>query len=480
MFLKGWRLTPGARGWALGAGGCLVLLPSLVGAAQQADARMLRVERWLKAIVYHEPGAIDEAVVEIASWSSSDLRTFWFDSTALELLMREPNVNLIQAPTPRQRRSEPPRTQTVRYTPWQLQRLRVFACAAAGIAGERYCLGIKALGQLDEDLRRLAQLSAEARFKGDLNYTLKRGALLHTDVAMVAGGQPLDRTAANAGGGPDRLRIDISDGRDTGAVQELIHWDIARSLLDAVRPSGDPMVRLWYHATAAWMQAQGLHDSSDHLEYGLRLFPRDPDLLFLSGCEHEAIARPAIQAAVRGVDLPAGFEMTIGSVASELRQAESFLRQALTANPDLVEARIRLGRVLILRGRHREAADELHRVAPALGEDLLDYFAALFLGEAEEGLGNYDRADMAYARASEIFPTAQSPHLARSALARRRGERAGALAGLERAFALANSRPEFAGVSDADDPWWTYDYAQGRNASALLDRLWQPFRQVQP
>ncbi len=73
-------------------------------------------------------------------------------------------------------------------------------------------------------------------------------------------------------------------------------------------------------------------------------------------------------------------------------------------------------------------------------EDLLKYYGRLFLGSAEEALGNYDG-----------------------------GDRAGALAAIGRVFELAQTYPE------NDDPWWTYHVAQGRQADDLLRRLRAPF-----
>ena len=92
----------------------------------------------------------------------------------------------------------------------------------------------------------------------------------------------------------------------------------------------------------------------------------------------------------------------------------------------------------------------------------------------QEALGNVDSAGDLYTRASALFPNAQSPHVARSALARRRGDRSGALAAMERVFELADAYP------DGDDPWWTYDVAAGRDYEQLFDRLEQMVTMVQP
>ena len=62
-------------------------------------------------------------------------------------------------------------------------------------------------------------------------------------------------------------------------------------------------------------------------------------------------------------------------------------------------------------------------------------------------MGQYDAAFDAYHRAAALSPTAQSPWLALSHLARRRGDRAAALRALQQVFDLP-SEP------DRDDPWW--------------------------
>ena len=310
--------------------------------------------------------------------------------------------------------------------------------------------------------------------QGQLDYVLRRAAMLHADVAMSSGSELFDSGSTQLVGAVRRLTIGVEDGRNTATYFGAVHWDIARSLLDVVRPAGDPMVLLWYQATATWMQANGYHENTDHLIQGLRLFPRDATLLFLSGCEHESFARPSIQAATRSIVLPPGYEVAVQSDETELRDAEALFRRALAQQPGHLEARLRLGRVLLMRGRARESAEELRRVNTAATDDLMKYYAAMFLGGADEALGNYDESDELYSRASGLYPNAQSPHVAQSALARRRGDRAGALAGIERVFELAAEYP------DGDDPWWTYDTAAGRDAEALFDGLKQMFQESHP
>jgi tetratricopeptide (TPR) repeat protein len=232
------------------------------------------------------------------------------------------------------------------------------------------------------------------------------------------------------------------------------------------------MVLLWFRATAAWMQGRGYHDTA-HLAHARTLFPNDAHILFLSGSQHETFAAPFIQAPAHAAALSAGYRFDVGSAGAELREAERFLRRALTQDPDLAEARVRLGRVLVLRGRHQDAADTLRQVGTDAGDGLMRYYGMLLLGAAEEGVGNHEGAAASYAMAAAQYPAAQSPLLALSALAWRRGERDAALTQIQRVFDLPAG-------AEREDPWWTYHVAHWRNADQLLAELRRPFLEPQP
>ena len=312
---------------------------------------------------------------------------------------------------------------------------------------------------------------------------MRRGALLHADVAMLqprGAVEPFAGPFAAPAVGPQTWRIDIADGRSVDAGLSAVHWDIARLALDQVRPPAfekpaperDAMVRAWYRATAAWMQFREDHDTI-HLDRGRAIFPDDVDLLFLSGCQRETYAAPAIQAATRAVSLPPGMTMAIESERAELRQAETFFKRALAKQADMTEAHLRLGRVLGLEGHHVEAAAELRQALAAIDDDRLRYYGELFVGAEEEALGRFDAARAAFERAATLFPSAQSPLVALSELSKRRGDRAGALSAIERLFALPP-----VGDERRDDPWWSYHTAQARDAEALLDAVRAPFRRA--
>jgi tetratricopeptide (TPR) repeat protein len=427
---------------------------------EDSDPRTVRLALWLKAILNHTPGEFDRAAESIARLGQSELQALSFDTAAFVMLMRDPRLSYFAVRRPRDRV-----TRQVQFTPRQLERLRTLGCAASGTIHERYCMQRRALAQLDEDLRRLGEAVAVARRRGEENFVLKRAAMLHADVAMLSGGQVFDHDLSRDAGGSRRITISVDDGRETATFFGVLHWEIGRALVAEILPRPDATVRQWYHATSAWMQARGYHENTDHLWEALRLFPDDAELRFLSGCEHESFARSSIQAAVRSVRLPPGFTLAVQSAAAELGDAEDQFRKALEARPSHVEARLRLGRVLLLRGRASQAVEELRRAYAAADEDPITYYAAMFLGAAEEAVGNFDEADRFYSAASALYPNAQSPHIAQSALGRRRGDRTAALAAIDRVFQLAAAYPE------GQDPWWTYDLAAGRHAETLLDAL---------
>jgi tetratricopeptide (TPR) repeat protein len=217
------------------------------------------------------------------------------------------------------------------------------------------------------------------------------------------------------------------------------------------------------------MQLREDHDKV-HLNRARELFPSDPDILFLSATQRETYAGAAIQAAVKSAVLPTGMVMDVGSDRAELREAEFLFRQALQIKPDFVEARLRYGRVLGALGKHAESAAALRRAVADLTDPQMLYYAELFLGAAEEALGNRDAARVSFEHAAELFPRAQSPLLALSELARRYGDRGGALHAIDRLFALDGEER-----NAHDDPWWQYYVAQARDAESLLQAMQRPY-----
>jgi len=455
-------------------------ISSLRTSVEITAQRVDRLERWLEAVDTHEPGDVDAALDEAASWTTGDLRLLWGDVRVLTILLRNRKASRFLIP-------DGGRTIEVLYPPSLIRRMRLLACASVGRLADADCFALRAALELSLPMRRLAEHAAEDRARtGEDNYILRRAAILHADIEVLAPSAAAPAPAPRPVPpilGPKQVRIDTSDGVSLNVREVGIHWELGRAVLDQVMPKGaqrpqpgrDAMVRDWYRASAAWMQHVESHDTQ-HIDRGRDIFPADPEILFLSGTLHETYARAEIQSAVHAAVVPAGFSLDILAPRLELRRAESFFRGALTSAPDMAEGHLRLGRVLGLQGHHADAIVELRRALALLGDDEeLRYDAELFAGAEEEALGHYDVAREEYARAQALFPGAQSPLIALSQLARRRGDRAAALAAIQQVFDLP-----LPGAEGRDDPWWQYHKAQARNAEALLEAVRAPFRRGAP
>ncbi len=372
----------------------------------------------------HEPGQTDAAALTAVSWSRPQLEGLFVDvHTLLELI----NSGKVKVPP-----------------------------------------GVPSFSP--EELQQLQRIATQEKTNG-ITRLVKRGALLHTDVALLvpdatdpAADAPAVPKPHETPIAPRGSSIRDADGRNQGMRYSNLHWDFARMLLDAVKP--DEFARVWYRATAAWLTYRHqLSEATPHLQRAREIFPADAGILFYNGGLYEMLAAPRIQGFIRTTALPDGVFIDVASERTNLRRAEGFFRRALALDPDLTEARVRLGRVLGVQGRHEEAIRELQAANVAPDDSLLRYYTALFLGADEEALGHADRARDAFGRASALYPRAQSPHLALSQLAWRTGDRPGALRAIQPVLALPADEDQRA------DPWWDYYDGAGRDADSQLDRL---------
>ena len=441
---------------------------AVVAAGQsKPPSRIERLQAWLAASERHTPGNADDLAGLFDAWRPEDFEWLSIDVNVVLGLMGDPKLETFfrmpegappspfTAGTRVEGRSTPIQ---VLYSRAELTQLRAIAKAAAARRGED------------------PGIDPQDRFARNKNRILKRGALLHTDAAMLAlsGARP----AASRPDSPLReITLFLPDGRQSGMGDDVGHWEIASRLLDKVTPdpARDGMVRSWYIATAAFLQSQA-QLSPLHFTRALHLFEHDADILFLAGCLHEALAEPRVQVVMQRAAIPRGVTFAVSSARVELRQAEGFFRKALDANPDLAEARIHLGRVLGLRGQRADAPAELRRAVSTVQDPLLLYYAELFLGDEAESLGDRDRARASYNRAAALYPRAQSPLLAISQLAKRDGNRDAARAAIDQLLTLsAESAGGNPGNNDRDDPWWTYGRSPGRTANALLADMRREF-----
>src|SRR5205823_12522006 len=116
--------------------------PKLPEVVNIDNASLDRLDQWLDAIATHVPGAGDEALERVQSWSTGELRTLWINATALLSLMRAPAWKKFFVTVSGLRQGPKPLTFTImvpgkpakqiRYSLTQTQRLKVMACAADG------------------------------------------------------------------------------------------------------------------------------------------------------------------------------------------------------------------------------------------------------------------------------------------------------------------------------------------------------------
>ena len=354
---------------------------------------------------------------------------------------------------------------------------------------------------------------------------LKRAVVLHSDTAIFRDKFP-EPVEPPSVAKPDRVSIDPNggamkiSGRDEDRQPPLLtrsrvildkdgqvlgdqavnwNWPFARSLLDFLStntgstpnptqgpcrgaecvgrvsrsssPAADPFPAAWYHATTAYMFANGLYgDATAHLRGAGEARPDDPLILFDRACYAEILGLPMHQILLGDTASAShsGTNLNIPGQQKTNAEAERLFRRALEVDPSLVEARVRLARLLDLRNQHEEAAAELATALAAKPAGFVAFYAHLFAGRAAQALGRIDEAARHYDEAIALFPDAQSALLARSQAALLGSDVPGVLAPVQH---LGPRSLVF-----ESDPWWQYQLAAGRDQDALMLEVWTAVR----
>ena len=414
------RPAAGRRVFPVALAVCLLAPVAAAGAQatnQPPKSRLDRLERWVEALERHQPGEADAALRSLDSWTAPDLAELKTSVSSVVALMRDPSTRIFFRVVARGR---PPQI--------------------------LYSL---------QELRRLIAVAAHLTPLGD-NHVLKRAAMLHTDAALG--------TRADATDGRRRTELFVfqfSDGQELGQVDSIGHWDMARFLLDMVKPDKnalrpepgrDDWVRRWYASAIAYQLAR-MNFAVGTTNRGLELFRDDAEVLYLAGVMHEALASTAVQEAFRGTDFYLRSSVGLSSRRGELNTAEGLFGRALRLNPTLAQARLHLGHVLAEQGEHKKALTELTQALAAIKNPDLLYYGHLFSGRSAAALGQTVAARKAFEQAARLKPNAQSPLLALSHLAYAQGDTSEATAMLARVAALP--------ALDGNDPWWVYNASVG-------------------
>ncbi|TAK15386.1 MAG: hypothetical protein EPO35_07625 [Acidobacteria bacterium] len=300
--------------------------------------------------------------------------------------------------------------------------------------------------------------------RGTFAAWLHRAVMFETDVAVLA---------------PELTAAAMSDARDPGLSQAIRagdgelgaktllnwHWRLARDLVDARDPLvSDAFAADWYHAVSLYqLRNLDLAEMGPHTARGFQLFPTDPRTVFDQACLADAMASARVQAVLISAQQP-NFRTNVPSLESAETRASKLFAAVLSVDSGLVEARVRLARVVEKQGR---AAEALALLAPAFSQRLpreLAYMAHLVAGRASAALGQRDEGEKHLNQALSLYPTAQAPVVSLSLLALDAGD-------LERAVGLAASLREHSTRGDRDDPWWWYFESPWLEPEAALERL---------
>jgi len=210
--------------------------------------------------------------------------------------------------------------------------------------------------------------------------------------------------------------------------------------------------RDWYLLVASFWHGRGeVGWSRAYLDEARDLFPDDPHVLLVSGMDREMLSH--LSAGYLRVFKTNGETVRESEInpARELEEAERFLRQAAQRAPGLVEARLRLGRVLYRRGDLSGATRELRAaleqtVHEQVHYDQIRYLAWVFLGSIEVERGDLPAARRCYTEALSLFPEGQAALLALSEASYLEGRGAEAASEVVSLFRLRRK----------EDPWWGY------------------------
>jgi tetratricopeptide (TPR) repeat protein len=276
----------------------------------------------------------------------------------------------------------------------------------------------------------------------------------------------------------DRRRIHamfLLDLADLGFQRNWYYWldvlDLARRFVTS-RPdspgvnSADDAFELAWHKTAA----------------GLVALARRPDMF--EDCVVQALSGRIAPAAQPNAEKPLlidpwfalikGFaeeSWTISDhalLATRGSRAMALFDEAAAFAPVRGEALVRKARLEIRAGDYDAAVRTLEVAGDPAADAAVRYWARLLRGRALEGAGRLDDAARAYRDTLAFMPQTQSPTVALMALAYTRDRSADAL---DYRDAIRS------GETGAPDPWWQYDYGDGRFYLGRLAALREASRQ---
>ena len=234
-------------------------------------------------------------------------------------------------------------------------------------------------GWSPRDLQRVDQAVIASRDRP----LISAGAMVHTELALLG---TLDRREATV----------------------TMHLGLAESLVQALPPAQSAEFRRhWYTLAASLLFANTSPEGArPFVGRGLRQFPNDAALHRMAGIIEETLAHfEDPECTGPGCDARG----PRSRARPMLTRAESEYRRALELDAQLVDARLRLGRVLFLANQLPRARDELSAAARQADDAQTGYLAHLFLGGLADHEGDFAIAAREYETALRLAPEHPTP-----------------------------------------------------------------------
>ncbi len=204
-----------------------------------------------------------------------------------------------------------------------------------------------------------------------------------------------------------------------GPMQARFHIETARELIGLLTTAPLPGFQdRWRLAVGCRLRVSYyLSEAQQLFEGSPSLGAPDPPSLVLLGSVHE------LRSTYRNATCPSRDECPDRSTRvsyddreserkEELRQATTCYRQALETEPEVHEARLRLGRTLARSGQVDAARTHLRRVLQGPRQVRTAYLAHLFLGQTFEQAGELETSVAEYRSAVEALPRGPAGRLA--------------------------------------------------------------------
>jgi predicted negative regulator of RcsB-dependent stress response len=255
---------------------------------------------------------------------------------------------------------------------------------------------------------------------------LRGAAMLHTEIALAA--------FRARDGAQFEFHAGIADG-----------W---LALADDRKSSPGSVRSRWNVAIARLLLANGETGLAErYLDRINERIPGDPAILLVFGTVKETQATRQNLPWSNGK--PEDPALVTSARDSALNAAATLFQRAAAADASVVEARLRLARVHVLKQEDAKAEPLLTAILAAQPAAPLKYLASLFLGGIRERQRQFDPAARLYVDAVLAVPDGQSAYLALSHLMHAANHRDDAAAVLDKMFARRATQL-------TADPWWMY------------------------